>query len=140
MAMRRAARCSRSATARRSQIGGVTVRLAPAGHVLGSAQVVLEHRGRRVVVSGDYKRRSDPTCTAFEPQPCDLFVTEATFGLPVFRHPPDRDEIARLLRSLSLCSPSAAIWSGSMRSANASGCWRCCGAPDTTSRFICTAR
>jgi putative mRNA 3-end processing factor len=83
-------------------IGGVTVRLAPAGHVLGSAQVVLEHRGRRVVVSGDYKRRGDPTCAPFEPQGCDLFVTEATFGLPVFRHPPDRDEIVKLLHSLTL--------------------------------------
>jgi putative mRNA 3-end processing factor len=83
-------------------IGGVTVRLAPAGHVLGSAQVVLERRGRRVVVSGDYKRRGDPTCAPFEPQACDLFVTEATFGLPVFRHPPAEAEIARLLHSLRL--------------------------------------
>jgi putative mRNA 3-end processing factor len=83
-------------------IGDVSVTLVPAGHVLGSAQIVLDHRGSRVVVSGDYKRRRDPTCAAFEPQPCDVFVTEATFGLPVFRHPPDRREIARLLHSLSL--------------------------------------
>jgi putative mRNA 3-end processing factor len=69
----------------------------PAGHVLGSAQIVLEHAGERVVVSGDYKRRPDPTCPPFEPVACDLFVTEATFGLPVFRHPPIQDEIARLL-------------------------------------------
>jgi len=55
-----------------------------------------------VVVSGDYKRRRDPTCAGFEPQACDVFVTEATFGLPVFRHPPDRDEIARLLHSVAL--------------------------------------
>ncbi len=83
-------------------IGAVRVRLIPAGHVLGSAQIVLEHRGSRVVVSGDYKRRPDPTCAPFEPQNCDLFVTEATFGLPVFRHPPDRREIDKLLHSLAL--------------------------------------
>jgi putative mRNA 3-end processing factor len=83
-------------------LGGVTLRLVPAGHVLGSAQVVLEHRGCRVVVSGDYKRRSDPTCRDFEPQPCDVFVTEATFGLPVFRHPPETQEIDKLLHSLRL--------------------------------------
>ena len=83
-------------------IGDATVRLAPAGHVLGSAQVVVEHRGTRVVVSGDYKRRPDPTCPPFEPVPCDVFVTEATFGLPVFRHPDAAGEIARLLDSLRL--------------------------------------
>jgi putative mRNA 3-end processing factor len=83
-------------------IGGVGVTLAPAGHVLGSAQAVLEYQGCRVVVSGDYKRRRDPTCAAFEPVPCDVFVTEATFGLPVFRHPPDRHEIDRLLHSQQL--------------------------------------
>ena len=83
-------------------ISDVSVTLHPAGHVLGSAQAALEYRGSRVVVSGDYKRRRDPTCAPFEPQPCDVFITEATFGLPVFRHPPDRDEIARLLHSVSL--------------------------------------
>jgi putative mRNA 3-end processing factor len=83
-------------------VGGVAVTLAPAGHVLGSAQVVLDHRGSRVVVSGDYKRRPDPTCAPFEPRKCDLFITEATFALPVFRHPPDRQEIAKLLHSLTL--------------------------------------
>ena len=83
-------------------IGDVGLRLAPAGHVLGSAQVVIEHRGSRVVVSGDYKRRPDPTCAAFEPQTCDVFVTEATFGLPVFRHPPDTHEIEKLLHSVRL--------------------------------------
>lgn len=81
-------------------VDGVTVRLAPAGHILGSAQVVLEWQGQRAVVSGDYKRRPDPTCEPFEPVQCDVFVTEATFGLPVFRHPPDAVEIERLLRSL----------------------------------------
>jgi putative mRNA 3-end processing factor len=83
-------------------IGNVRVRLAPAGHVLGSAQVVLDYRGSRVVVSGDYKRRPDPTCPPFEPVNCDLFITEATFGLPVFRHPPDHQEINKLLHSLNL--------------------------------------
>jgi len=83
-------------------INGVSVTLMPAGHVLGSAQAVLDYQGSRAVVSGDYKRRRDPTCAPFEPQHCDVFVTEATFGLPVFRHPPDRHEIDRLLHSLRL--------------------------------------
>lgn len=84
------------------RLGAVDVTLFPAGHVLGSAQVRLEYRGTRVVVSGDYKRRADPTCAAFEPVACDVFVTEATFGLPVFRHPDDAGEIARLLDSVRL--------------------------------------
>ncbi|WP_291295262.1 ligase-associated DNA damage response exonuclease [Elioraea sp.] len=79
---------------------GVAVTLRPAGHVLGSAQVVLDWHGSRAVISGDYKTRRDPTCAAFEPVRCDVFVTEATFGLPVFRHPPADGEIARLLASL----------------------------------------
>lgn len=83
-------------------IGDATVRLAPAGHVLGSAQAVVEHKGVRIVVSGDYKRRPDPTCAPFEVVPCDVFVTEATFALPVFRHPDDRGEIQRLLKSVAL--------------------------------------
>ncbi|MDB5411298.1 MAG: uncharacterized protein JWL84_6210 [Rhodospirillales bacterium] len=84
------------------RIGDVDVTFVPAGHVLGSAQIVMDYRGSRVVVSGDYKRRPDATCRPFEPQRCDVFVTEATFGLPVFRHPPDAHEIARLLHSLRL--------------------------------------
>lgn len=83
------------------KIGDVTVTLVPAGHVLGSAQVVIEAGGKRAVISGDYKRRADPTCAPFEPVACDLFVTEATFGLPVFRHPPVAAEIARLLASIT---------------------------------------
>ncbi len=83
------------------RIGDATVTLLPAGHVLGSAQVAIEAGGARAVVSGDYKRRADPTCAAFEPAPCDLFVTEATFGLPVFRHPPTEREIEKLLASLA---------------------------------------
>lgn len=79
---------------------GVDIALAPAGHVLGSAQAVISHKGCRLVVSGDYKRRPDATCAAFEPIPCDVFITEATFGLPVFRHPHDALEIAKLMQSL----------------------------------------
>ena len=82
------------------RIGDVNVGFVPAGHVLGSAQIVLEHKGERVVVSGDYKRREDPTCAPFEPVPCDIFITEATFGLPVFRHPDTGGEIDRLLHRL----------------------------------------
>ena len=81
-------------------LNGVSVRLVPAGHILGSAQVVLEWKGRRAVVSGDYKRSADPTCAPFEPIACDVFVTEATFALPVFRHEPAVREVARLLASL----------------------------------------
>jgi putative mRNA 3-end processing factor len=83
-----------------TSINGVGVKLVPAGHVLGSAQAVIEHQGIRIVVSGDYKRRRDPTCARFEPVPCDVFVTEATFALPVFRHPPTEDETAKLIASL----------------------------------------
>jgi len=79
----------------------VDVTLVPAGHVLGSAQAVVRWKGLTMVVSGDYKRRRDPTCPPFEPVPCDVFITEATFGLPVFRHPDDKAEIARLLRSVA---------------------------------------
>ncbi len=84
------------------RIGEVDVSLQPAGHVLGSAQVVMGYRGARVVVSGDYKRVADPTCAGFEPVPCDVFVTEATFALPVFQHPPPAVEIRRLLDSVVL--------------------------------------
>ena len=82
------------------RLGEVDIAFVPAGHVLGSAQIVLEHAGERIVVSGDYKRREDPTCTPFEPVPCDVFITEATFGLPVFLHPPTRDELDKLLVAL----------------------------------------
>lgn len=82
------------------RIGDVTVTLRPAGHILGSAQIVIEHGARRAVVSGDYKRTLDPTCAPYELVPCDLFVTEATFGLPVFRHEKAESEIAKLLASV----------------------------------------
>ena len=83
------------------EIGGVTVSLHPAGHVLGSAQVLLQHKGERVVVTGDYKRLPDRTAQPFELVRCDLLVTEATFGLPVFQHPKPADEIVRLMRSVA---------------------------------------
>jgi putative mRNA 3-end processing factor len=69
-------------------LNGVRVSLHPAGHILGSAQVRVEHGGEVWVASGDYKRHPDPTCPPFEPQRCDTFVTEATFALPVFRWDP----------------------------------------------------
>ncbi|HEV7274753.1 MAG TPA: ligase-associated DNA damage response exonuclease [Devosiaceae bacterium] len=83
----------------RLEIDGVTVSLHPAGHILGSAQVRLEYQGQRIVVTGDYKRLPDRTAQPFELVECDLLVTEATFGLPVFQHPDPQAEIARLLRS-----------------------------------------
>mgnify|MGYP002713090271 CR=1 FL=1 len=85
-------------------INEVAVRFAPAGHVLGSAQIRVSYRGQRITVSGDYKREADPTCAPFEVLPCDIFISEATFGLPVFRHPPAGEEIAKLLHSLALFS------------------------------------
>ena len=83
-------------------VGEVRVWLEPAVHVLGSAQVAMEWRGSRAVVSGDYKRALDPTCLPFVPIPCDVFVTEATFALPVFRHPPADGEVQKLLDSVAL--------------------------------------
>jgi putative mRNA 3-end processing factor len=80
--------------------GGVSATFLPAGHVLGSAQICLEHAGERVVITGDYKRAPDPTATPFAVTPCDIFITEATFGLPVFTHPPIGEEISKLLKAL----------------------------------------
>jgi putative mRNA 3-end processing factor len=80
---------------------GVAIRFHPAGHVLGSAQIELAWRGLTIVVSGDYKRVPDPTVPPFAPVRCHVFVSEATFGLPVFRHPPADGEIAKLLRSVA---------------------------------------
>jgi putative mRNA 3-end processing factor len=70
---------------------GVALSLHPAGHVLGSAQVRLEHEGAVWVVSGDYKVAPDPTCAPFEPVRCDVFITESTFGLPIYRWCPDAE-------------------------------------------------
>jgi putative mRNA 3-end processing factor len=84
------------------KLGGVEVSFHPAGHVLGSAQICVAANGTRVVASGDYKDVADPTCAPFELIACDTFITEATFGLPVFRHGDANAEIAKLLRSVEL--------------------------------------
>jgi len=78
-------------------IEGTTITFFPAGHILGSAQVLIEQGGRRVVVTGDYKRLPERTAQPFELVTCDLLITEATFGLPVFQHPDPLAEIVRLL-------------------------------------------
>jgi putative mRNA 3-end processing factor len=83
------------------KIDDVTITLYPAGHILGSAQVLIEYRGQRVVATGDYKTRAESTAQPFELVPCDVFITEATFGLPVFQHPDPVDEIAKLLKSVA---------------------------------------
>jgi putative mRNA 3-end processing factor len=83
-------------------LGDVTVSCHPAGHVLGSAQMAVTCEGVRIVASGDYKDAHDPTCTPFEVVPCDVFITEATFGIPVFRHGDAADEVKKLLASVAL--------------------------------------
>lgn len=80
----------------RIDVSGVTVSLHPAGHILGSAQVRVEHRGEVWVVSGDYKTEPDPTCAAYEPVRCHTFVTESTFGLPIYRWEPQPEVFARI--------------------------------------------
>lgn len=82
-------------------IGDAEVSFHPAGHVLGSAQIAVSANGLKIVASGDYKRRPDPTCRGFEPVRCHVFITEATFALPVFRHPAPEAEIGKLLASLA---------------------------------------
>jgi len=88
-------------------LGDVKVTLHPAGHVLGSAQIALEADGLRIVASGDYKTIADPTCAPFESVPCHVFITEATFALPVFRHGDPDAEIAKLIHSVALFSERA---------------------------------
>ena len=83
-------------------LGGASVTLRPAGHVLGSAQIAVECKGKRIVASGDYKDAADPKCAPFELQRCDVFITEATFGLPVFRHSNPLGEVNKLLHSVEL--------------------------------------
>ena len=83
------------------RIGDVTVSFHPAGHVLGSAQICVAGQAGRVVVTGDYTRTPNAACAPWEPVPCDILVTEATFALPVFRHPDPMDEIAKLLESVA---------------------------------------
>ena len=84
------------------QLGGVNLSFHPAGHVLGSAQIAVTCDDLRIVASGDYKDAPDPTCEPFEVVPCDVFITEATFGLPVFRHPNAAHEVRKLLDSVRL--------------------------------------
>ncbi len=83
-------------------LGGVKVTFHPAGHVLGSAQIAVECKDCRIVASGDYKDAPDPTCAPFELVPCDVFITEATFGLPVFRHHDAEGEVGKLLHSVAV--------------------------------------
>ncbi len=83
------------------EVGGVRVSFHPAGHVLGSAQIRVETRGQRVTVTGDYTRSPNAACAPWEPVPCDILVTEATFALPVFRHPDPAHEIGKLLASVA---------------------------------------
>jgi putative mRNA 3-end processing factor len=89
------------------RLGDVTVRFHPAGHVLGSAQIAVSCKDTCIVASGDYKDAPDPTCAPFEVVPCDVFITEATFGLPVFRHGNAADEVKKLLASVALFSERA---------------------------------
>lgn len=77
---------------------GVRVSLHPAGHILGSAQVRVEHRGQVWVVSGDYKLAADPTCAPFEPLRCDVFISECTFGRPCFQWPPVEAVVRQIVR------------------------------------------
>jgi len=84
------------------RLGDIKLKLHPAGHVLGSAQVAVTAGGTCIVASGDYKDVRDPTCAPFELVPCDVFITEATFGLPVFRHGNAADEVRKLLASVAL--------------------------------------
>jgi putative mRNA 3-end processing factor len=77
---------------------GVTVSLHPAGHILGSAQVRVEHGGEIWVASGDYKVQADPTCLPFEPIRCHTFITESTFGLPIY-HWPAPQEVFRSINN-----------------------------------------
>ena len=88
--------------AKRSGSATSSVKFHPAGHVLGSAQVAVTCKDTCIVASGDYKDAPDPTCTPFELVPCDVFITEATFGLPVFRHGDAADEVKKLLASVAL--------------------------------------
>lgn len=78
-------------------VNGVKVSFHPAGHALGAAQIRLEHRGEVWVLSGDYRIEADRSCRAFEPVRCHVFVTESTFGLPVYRWAPQARIVADIL-------------------------------------------
>ena len=89
-------RLSRRCLWRAARHRGSDYLVRPAGHILGSAQIRLEHRGEVWVVSGDYKLAPDPTCAPFEPLRCHTFVTESTFGLPIFRWPAESETVAAI--------------------------------------------
>ena len=110
------------------RLGDVRIKFHPAGHVLGSAQLAVTCKDTCIVASGDYKDATDPTCAPFEVVPCDVFITEATFGLPVFRHGNAADEVKKLLASVALF-PERAHLVGAYSLGKA-----------TTRRFICMAR
>ena len=82
------------------KINNVSVKSFPAGHILGSTQFLIEFNGYKLLISGDYKRRFDSTRVQYEPTKCDTFITEATFGLPIFKHPDDKTEVQKLINSL----------------------------------------
>ena len=91
-------------------LNGVRLSFHPAGHILGSAQIRVEYRGETWVVSGDYKTEPDPTCTAFEPVKCNVFITESTFGLPIYRWTPQSETFSEI----------AAWWRGNREAGRAS--------------------
>jgi putative mRNA 3-end processing factor len=93
-------------------LDGVRVTFHPAGHILGSAQICVERSGMRIVASGDYKIAADPTCPPFEPIACDVFITEATFGLPVFRWNIAAAETQKLIHSVALFPERAHLVGG----------------------------
>ena len=82
------------------QIKDYQFTLYPAGHILGSAQVLIEINNHRLVVTGDYKVGKDETCKNFKLVNCDTLITEATFGLPIFQHPDPKEEIKKLINSV----------------------------------------
>tara|TARA_B100000287_G_scaffold93107_1_gene85278 strand:+ start:4957 stop:5958 length:1002 start_codon:yes stop_codon:yes gene_type:complete len=81
-------------------VNGVNIKFISAGHIIGSAQIYLEYKGEVVIISGDYKRRKDATCAPFEVKKCHTFITEATFGLPIFTHPEDKQEAKKIIKSM----------------------------------------
>ena len=82
-------------------VNNIVITFLPAGHILGSSQILIEYNGCKVLISGDYKRVEDKTCKSYQNKKCDIFITEATFGLPIFSHPSDKDEIKKLLESVN---------------------------------------
>ena len=121
------------------RLGDVTIKFHPAGHVLGSAQIAVTCKDTCIVASGDYKDAADPTCTPFEVVPCDVFITEATFGLPVFRHGDAADEVKKLLASVALF-PERAHLVGAYSLGKAQRVIALLRAQATTRRSICMAR